>query len=169
MPRLGPDPVSDVATAQATLLQLLAMSPVSQQVFAREHVGPDYVRNLWRFAQMQLSADWATATAGSSAQLLHDTGIAWTPRLSGLIGAEASAPLTAALVDTAIKGTSNGSPGWHPSGHLRRAARPAGRPGQGRGHPAAVPAAASRRAARIRRRGHPPRAAGGIAPRLGAP
>ena len=50
--------------------------------------------------QMQLSADWATATAGSSAQLLHDTGIAWTPRLAGLIGAETSAPLTAALVDT---------------------------------------------------------------------
>jgi hypothetical protein len=98
VPQLGPDPVSDVTTAQTTLLNLLAMSPLSQQIYAREHVGPDYVRNLWRFVQMRLDTDWATTAAASSGQLLHDTGIAWTPRLSRLIGAEASAPITIPLV-----------------------------------------------------------------------
>lgn len=98
-PQLGPDPISDVTTAQTTLLELLATGPVNQEIYAREHVGPYYVRNLWRFVQMQLTADWSTTTAASSTQLLHDTGIAWAPRLSGLIGAEASAPLTAPVVD----------------------------------------------------------------------
>jgi hypothetical protein len=99
VPQLGPDPVSDVGQAQSTLLQLLALSPLSQQNFAREHVGPDYARNLWRFVQMKLDTNWVTATTASSQQVLHDVGIAWTPRLSGLIGAETSALLTAPLVD----------------------------------------------------------------------
>ena len=99
VPQLGPDPISDVGTAQSTLLQLLAMSPLSQQIFAREHVGPDYVRNLWRFVQMRLSPDWSTTTAASSAKVLDDTGVAWTPRLSGLVGAETSSLLTAPVID----------------------------------------------------------------------
>ncbi len=99
VPQLGAEPISDVTAAQTTLLQLLAMSPLSQQIFAREHIGPDYIRNLWRFVQMSLNGDWSTTTAGSSAQLLTNAGIAWPPRLSGLIGAEASAALTAPLVD----------------------------------------------------------------------
>ncbi|HEV3287844.1 MAG TPA: hypothetical protein VG123_02505, partial [Streptosporangiaceae bacterium] len=97
VPQLSTDPAS-VTDAQTTLVQLLAMSPLGQQIYAREHVGPDYVRNLWRFVQMKLDSSWDTATAASSQQLLHDTGIAWTPRLSGLIGAEASALVTTPLV-----------------------------------------------------------------------
>jgi hypothetical protein len=98
VPQLGIDPITDVATAQQTLMALLATSPLSQQIYAREQVGHKYVLALWRFAQMSLSGDWHAQTAASSQQLLHDTGIAWTPRLSRLIGAETSAPITIPLI-----------------------------------------------------------------------
>jgi hypothetical protein len=98
VPQLGPGPISDVGIAQQTLLQLLATSPLSQEIYAREHVGHLYVLALWRFAQLSLNSDWHTQTAASSQQLLHDTGIAWTPRLSRLIGAETSAPVTIPLI-----------------------------------------------------------------------
>jgi hypothetical protein len=98
VPQLGPDPVTDVSTAQQALLELLATSPLSQQIYAREQVGHKYVLALWRFANMSLNGDWHAQTAASSQQLLHDTGIAWTPRLSVLIGAETSAPITIPLI-----------------------------------------------------------------------
>jgi len=102
VPHLSPDPVPDVDHAQRTLVQLLATGPLAQQVFAREHIGNDYARNLWRFAQPDLIPEWENIVANgsqSSQQVLHDVGVAWRPRLAGLIGAEVSAPIAAALVD----------------------------------------------------------------------
>ena len=130
VPQLGPDPVSNVGQAQSTLLQLLALSPLSQQIFAREHVGPGYARNLWRFVQMKLDTDWVTTTAASSQQVLHDTGIAWTPRLSDLIGAETSAPLTAPLVDGGDHSFGQWL-GWLASAGCAALAAQADLPGQG--------------------------------------
>ena len=134
VPQLGPGPVSDGAAAQQTLVQLLALSPVSQQIFAREHVGPDYMRTLWRFVQPQLSTDWAASTAASSAQLLHDAGIAWTPRLSGVIGAETSAPLTAPLVDDGDQSFGQWL-GWLASATCAELAAQPDLPGKGAGTP----------------------------------
>jgi hypothetical protein len=130
VPQLSPGPVSDVAAAQETLLQLLATSPLSQEIFAREQVGHLYVLALWRFAQVSLSPDWHAQTAASSQQLLHDTGIAWTPRLSQLIGAETSAPVTIPLI-----GADGQDPGqWLTSlatAKLADLQNPAGLPGPG--------------------------------------
>ncbi len=97
VPQLKTEPATDVATAQQRVLALLAIAPIGEEIFTRQHVGHDYVRNLWRFVQMRLSRSDAT-TAASSRGLLHDIGIAWTPRLSSVIGAEASGRMTAPVV-----------------------------------------------------------------------
>ena len=64
VPQIGTEPVTDVDTAMQTLLELLATSPLSQQIYAREQVGHKYVLALWRFAQMSLSTDWHTQDSG---------------------------------------------------------------------------------------------------------
>jgi hypothetical protein len=99
VPQLAPDPVSEVTVAQQTLISLLATAPLCQQVGARPLLGPDYMRNVWRFAQPPLVGDWEQTTASSSGQLLFDLGIPWTPRVAQTIGAEESAPVTAPLAD----------------------------------------------------------------------
>ena len=103
-PRLSPQPSTDVATAQATLLQILGTSPLNQQIYAREQVGDDYVRNLWRFVGMSLDPSWDEQTAGKSSALLDGAGVIWRPRLAGVVGAETAAALTAPLVDAGDNG-----------------------------------------------------------------
>lgn len=99
VPRLPAETITDVTTAQQTLIRLLSTAPLSPQVYARPHVGPRYVHHLWRFAAVALDADWQTTSASSSEGLLYDIGVPWLPRAAQLIGAEVSAPVPAHLVD----------------------------------------------------------------------
>ncbi|HEU5268718.1 MAG TPA: hypothetical protein VFU36_02255, partial [Jatrophihabitans sp.] len=107
LPRLGAEQF-DVDTANRALLDIMGTAPVSPEVFARVQLGPDYLRNLWRFAQPGLRPDWESVTGESSRQLLHDVGIAWRPRAAGLVGAEFPSLLTGPRV------SADGTPaaGW---------------------------------------------------------
>lgn len=98
VPRVGSDVRQTVDEAQDTLLRLLSTSPVNQSLFGREHLGGDYVANLWRFARMQLQPDWQRTVRLTSAPILQAAGVAWQPRLTGLLAAQASAPLPGPLV-----------------------------------------------------------------------
>ncbi|MGE3177736.1 MAG: hypothetical protein AB7O32_09715, partial [Vicinamibacterales bacterium] len=93
VPQVGAHRRATVAEAQNTLLQLLATSPLHQAMFAREHLGRDYIANLWRFVEMTLEPGWEQAVNLSSAALLHAAGVAWKPRLRDLIASERSAPV----------------------------------------------------------------------------
>lgn len=104
MPRLGTDDL-DVDAANRALLDVMGAAPISSDVFARAQLGPDYLRNLWRFARPGLREDWESVTATRSEALLHDIGIAWVPRASRMVGAETSAlvgapPVTALGIST---------------------------------------------------------------------
>ena len=98
VPQVGAHRRQTVAEAQDALLAILATSPMNQAVFGREHLGHDYVSNLWRFARLQLRADWERVLQTSSAPLLQAVGIAWHPRLTDLLAGQYSAPLAAPLV-----------------------------------------------------------------------
>ena len=105
LPRLGSAPL-DADGANSALFDIMGAAPVSAQIFGRVQLGPDYARNLWRFTQTTLRLDWEAVTGSSSGQLLHDVGIAWNPRASRLIGAEAPALLSAAMVTDSQTATS---------------------------------------------------------------
>jgi len=107
VPRVGKDVTETVEDAQQTMLQMLGMSPLSQQIFAREQLGRDYVTNLWRFAKLALQGDWQEILTASGKNILRSAGITWTPRLSNLLSA-----LGSALVEAPFVLDAQGSIAW---------------------------------------------------------
>jgi hypothetical protein len=98
MPQVGAHRRQTVPEAQETLLRLLSTSPLNQSLFARQHLGRDYLASLWRFARVQLRPDWERVVRLTSAQLLVDAGVAWQPRLASMVAGRASAPIAGPLV-----------------------------------------------------------------------
>jgi hypothetical protein len=98
MPQVGAHRRTSVEEAQDTLLQILATSPLCQDLFGREHLGEDYIANLWRFADIALDPDWRRTLRHGSASLLHEAGVAWTPRLQNLVAAATTAPVPGPMV-----------------------------------------------------------------------
>ena len=98
VPQVGAHRRRSVEETQATLLELLATAPLGQAVYAREHLGRDYVADLWRFAELQLDPGWERTLGLSSAPLLHELGIAWRPRLRDLLAADHPAAVPGPLV-----------------------------------------------------------------------
>jgi hypothetical protein len=107
VPRVGKDVTQTVEEAQTTMVQMLGMSPIGQKIFAREHLGRDYVTNLWRFVNLAIQGDWQQTLTASSDNILQSAGVAWTPRLSNLVSASGSAP-----VDSPFVLDANGSMAW---------------------------------------------------------
>ena len=120
VPQVGAHRRQTVEEAQDALLQLLATSPLNQALFAREHLGRDYVSNLWRFARLQLRPDWEKVLQRTSEPVLQATGLAWRPRLTNLIAGQYSAPVRAPLV-------TSGVPPGDPASYLSWLAAPARR------------------------------------------
>jgi hypothetical protein len=87
-----------VAAAQASLLSLLATAPTTQDVFAREQLGRDYVANLWRFARLNLADSWPDTLRGVSAGILDAAGVSWQPRVAGMVSSLNSHPVKAPLI-----------------------------------------------------------------------
>lgn len=89
------------ADRQTLMLQILGVAPLAERVYARSALGAEYVANLWRFArpELQLGEGWRARVEATSRRLLDESGIAWDPRVTGLVLAEdPSVPLTAPLV-----------------------------------------------------------------------
>ena len=98
VPRVGKNITQTVEEAQSAMLQMLGMSPICQAVFAREHIGRDYMTNLWRFVSLALQSGWQQVTTKPTSDVLESLGVIWRPRLSTLVSAPASALVTSSLV-----------------------------------------------------------------------
>lgn len=98
VPQVGAHRRETVEEAQDTLLNLLATSPLNQAVYAREHLGRDYVASLWRFAPMHLRPDWERVLHAASARVRYEMGLTWTPRLAELVAGRHSAAVPGPLV-----------------------------------------------------------------------
>lgn len=105
VPQVGAHRRQTVEAAQDTLVELLAGSPLNQAIYAREHLGRDYVNNLWRFARLRLRPDWERVLHHAGAELRFGLGMAWRPRLADLLAGEHSAPVTGPLVTDRNGGT----------------------------------------------------------------
>jgi hypothetical protein len=104
VPQVGADRRRTVEAAQDALLHVLATTSQCQAVFGREHLGRDYVSNLWRFARMQLRPDWERVVRLASGPLLQALGIAWTPRLVSLLAGRSSAAVPGPMVSASADG-----------------------------------------------------------------